>query len=199
MPVMTDRTPYSTRPASEVARERECMRSIFASASYPETIWEAFGGVGVTGQVLHERFPRAVLVASELDLQCTKNYNELGIGVCRCMDARQFYQEVYRHGTNKCAVSLDFNRLSLLDVRGRPGAEWKVKLLGDVLQTADVWVQVTITGSSHMHLHWQKYDLPRPDLGLYIEAFGREVQTRWNRRLVAHASHYSASYLLFED
>jgi hypothetical protein len=110
MPVMRDDTPYHARPPGEVQREQDCMRAIFAQAPEPVAIWEAFGGLGKTGKVLSERFPRALIHATDLDAGCVEAYNSLGIGLCTQGDARVFAREHLPDEATHWGISLDYNR-----------------------------------------------------------------------------------------
>ena len=207
--MMTNATPYYDRPISEIALEAECMRFIFCSAAAVDEVWEAFGGIGATARVLHERFPRAYLRACDLDAQCVACYNALGAELfpltaecefagmeCFQVDAAEglsAYQPKGRWG-----ASLDFNRLTLLDLRGRSAGKWKIDLIQKTIDKTPEWIQITDSAVGHLHLNWQtSYGLPNKLLSTYIATFAQEIHRRWSFDLLAHANHARASYLLF--
>jgi hypothetical protein len=191
-----DDTPYRDRPEGEVRREQECMRRIFAAAPPVRLIWEAFGGLGKTAQVLSERFPQAEIQATEIDAACVDAYNRLSLPNATCYRASAlefgFSPAGRAHG-----VSLDFNRLTLLDLWGRPEGCWKVGLVERALRTGPLWLQVTDSAASHMHLNWKKYDILVPTVEGYVGRFSRELRERWELRLLAWSGHSRATYMLF--
>jgi hypothetical protein len=196
---MLDSTPYRLRPPDEVRREQDCMRRIFENAPRVPLIWEAFGGTGITAQVLSDRFPGAQLQATELDAECVLAYNSLGLhnALCRQVDAREFAATCL-NGHRVWGVSLDFNRLTLLDLWGRPEGRWKVDLISTVVQRATQlrWLQVTDSAASHLHLNFDKYGLQAPSIPDYVARWKVEAFARWKLTLSAWAGHSRATYML---
>lgn len=195
---MKDTTPYASRPAAEVERERACMTHIFNWAPPPEVIWEAFGGVGVTMEVMAKRFPSAAIRACELDPGCVEAYNARSRtlclnATCEQFDASKFDLEgwpLLRRAS--WGVSLDFNRFTILDVRRNT---WKVQLVRRAMAMRPAWIQLTDSARPYLHLKWEKsYGLPDRQPDTYVSALASELGTR----VLAEAHHRAATYLLME-
>jgi hypothetical protein len=204
---MRDDTPYRDRPATERAHEVRCMRALLGHAPRVDFIWEAFGGLGETGSVLRELQPWASVQASELDLDCAEAYNARhGAGLsggnlpCLHTDAMSYFQQHIgpKPNAEPWAASLDFNRLTIMDLRGRPSGRWKVELLAAVLDRRPRWAQVTDSAVRYLHLNWQRYGLRRPRPDSYARAVSREVEKRWGYVITHHEHYHAASYYLLE-
>ncbi len=198
---MRDDTPYRERPAAEVAREQACMRQIFSAADSVDLIYEAFGGTGVTAEVLRERFPKVLLKAGDLDLECCKIYRERVSRprTCLCIDAQcglEVYAEELRGSS--WGASLDYNRFTILNLRRSP-PDWKYKLLNRVMRLQPRWVQVTDSAVYYLHLNWSRYGLTDASPQSYIDQVSTEMRKRWGLELVDWAHHRAAAYVLYRS
>jgi hypothetical protein len=202
MAAMRDDTPYHARPAGEVLREQDCMRTIFREAPEAEHIWEAFAGTGVTAEVLRERFPRAVIEATDLDDDCVQTYNAKGYGRAYQEDALAHMGRRWSHFGDTWGVSLDYNKFTLFDLRETrsPTERWKLDLLRGVLARRPRWIQLTDSACRYLHLNWGNYELPLNSLDHYVVALERELRAQpygEAYRLRAWDKHHAASYHLF--
>lgn len=193
---MKDNTPYRERPQGQIAREQECMRAIFAHAPPIDFIFEAFGGLGITAQVMSERFPQATILSADLDAGCVDLYNQtLKHTKANCIqsDARTLLSTIRNFPV--WGASLDFNRFTIMDVFGRPESQWKVDLIEAVLDHRPAWVQLTDSAVRYLHFHYKRYgcNLDRED---YIQTLCCALDERWGLKLAAHSQFYAASYLL---
>jgi hypothetical protein len=195
--VVRDDTPYRTRPPSERAHERRCMEELLGRAEAVPTIWEAFGGVGDTGEVLRRLMPGATVYASELDLDCCLEYRRRhGKDSCTHGDSLERARRLQPQGP--WAASLDFNRLTIMDLRGRREGGWKVDLINEVLARGPRWCQITDSAVRYLHLNAvHRYGLPTAERADYVQAVAEAVRARWNYRLQCYTGYHAATYLLF--
>jgi hypothetical protein len=194
---MKDDTPYRERPATEIEHEQKCMRSIFAAAPQVPFIFEAFGGLGKTAQVLAERFPKVQVLSSETDAECVQIYNTTRPTTrisCVHIDAMALLGGI-RHPPRKWGASLDFNRFTLMDLQGRKEGQWKIDLIAAVVERKPAWIQVTDSAIRYLHLNHQRYGCQNTPKA-YQSKVGRSFQKRWNFGLSAAAHYHAASYLL---
>lgn len=199
---MRDDTPYHSRPLSEVRREQACMREIFKEAPEAGYIYEAFAGMAVTAEVLRERFPRSVIVATDLDAQCVASYNEAGYGTALQQDAVDWVKKNLPDEAGHWGVSLDYNKFTLMDLRGEKGrARWKLDLLERVIRSRPAWVQITDSACRYLHLNAQRaYGLVEDDFDAYVQKFQMgmyDLPGPTTYDLVAMSKHHAAAYMLF--
>jgi len=194
---MKDSTPYRERPVTEIAREQECMRAVFAYATPVPFIFEAFGGLGKTAQVMTERFPEVVITAADLDEECVKTYNKLGLAhaICYPMDALDLLKTLKFKEPGLWGASLDFNRFTILDVYGRREGRWKIDLIEAVVERKPTWIQITDSAVRYLHLNYQKYYCQN-NIDSYIQTLVEAMTERWGLYRVTHRNYYAASYLL---
>lgn len=203
MAAMRDDTPYHLRPASEVKREQACMRAIFGKAPDVDYIWEAFAGMGVTAEVLRDRFPRAIIEATDLDEECVQTYNEKGYGTAFQENALSHLKRVIPQPARAWGISLDYNKFTIFDLQGVrevTGERWKLDLFRRVLAAEPAWIQLTDSACRYLHLNWRNYGLPKNDIGDYVDALWGAVRAQPGGRpydLVDWAKHHAASYHLF--
>jgi hypothetical protein len=192
-----DDTPYHERPPREIAQEAACMAKIFAKAKPVDVIYEAFGGIGATAEVLRRRFPKAQMWAFDIDAQCCQMYNRAGDGRMWCaqMDALAGFEKLHLSG-NFGAV-LDFNRFTLLDF-ARPAGRWKRHLIQAVLAREPRWFEITDSAVCYLSTNWRRYSLAENSLQAYVDKFKVEIQKQWGYTLRDYAAHRAATYMLFE-
>ncbi len=191
---MLDTTPYHERPRGEVEREQNCMRTIFKDVAPVDLVWEAFGGMGKTAQVIRECFPKADLIACDLDEQCVSMYNDAGFGKCLQVDALADIRN--RAFSSMWGASLDYNRFTLKDLVTKRNPA-RLKLLQEVLQRKPRWVQLTDSARPYLHLNWQNYGLKTPGIDEYVRALSGELEKMGLRR-ATWAGHSRASYFMLE-
>jgi len=194
---MKDNTPYRERPQREITREQQCMRVIFARAQPVDFIFEAFGGLGMTAQVMSEQFPVAKILASDLDADCVEIYNkELSWAHADCIqsDALALFKTI-RNFPNRWGASLDFNRFTIMDVFGRKESQWKVDLIEAVVERQPTWIQLTDSAVRYLHLNAKRYGC-NPDPVDYIHTLSQSLYERWGLNYVIHSGFYAASYIL---
>jgi hypothetical protein len=194
---MRDNTPSRERPTKEIEREQQCMRSIFSHAQPVDFIFEAFGGIGKTAQVLAARFPHAAILAADLDADCVETYNRYLNGnnaVAIQSDALKLFASI-KHFPQHWGASLDFNRFTIMDVFGRREGEWKTNLIENVLDYKPTWIQITDSAVRYLHFHYKRYGC-KLDPDDYIAALNLALAERWGLRYVIHSRFYAASYVL---
>lgn len=174
------------------------MRQIFKQASSVDFIYEAFGGIGSTANILAAQFPGALIRASDLDQKCCDIYNQkMGPrGYCILMDAALNLKAM--NPNSSFGVVLDFNRLTLLDLKGRKEGVWKVDLLNETFTRKPSWVEVTDSAVCYLGTNWRRYGLASKSLEEYIKLFALEISKRWGYGLKTWTHHRAASYMLFE-
>jgi hypothetical protein len=195
--MMKDNTPYRERPISEIEKEQVCMRSVFGTAPPVTFIYEAFGGIGKTAHIMAERFPKAKVLSSETDEECVRLYNDSRTTKrieCKHMDAQSMLAAIRKLPQN-WGASLDFNRLTLLDLEGRKEGQWKIDLIAAVVARNPSWIQVTDSAIRYLHLNYEKYKCPNTAKA-YQTKMGKTFQKRWGYGLAATSHYYAASYLL---
>lgn len=192
---MRDTTPYHERPPGEVERERHCMARILEHARDVDTVFEAFSGMGVTSQVLHSRFPRAMMWGCDLDKTCADTFNRKfnPPHFCQHGDVMDVLPQLDLRPP--WGASLDFNRFTLLDLR-TSRTPWKRKLVEQVVDRRPRWVQITDSAVGHLHLNWGNYGLVGSSLMLYVMALSSELSPL-GLRLVGYQWHSRATYLLY--
>ena len=194
---MRDNTPYRERPASEIEHERKCMCAVFGAAPPVTFIYDAFGGISKTAHVMAERFPKAKVVSSETDLECVRLYNQSRLTErieCTHTDAMSLLSGIQKMPPN-WGASLDFNRLTLLDLEGRREGRWKVDLIAAVVARNPSWIQVTDSAIRYLHLNHEKYKCAN-NAKAYQTKVGKTFQKRWGYGLAATSHYHAASYLL---
>jgi len=173
------------------------MRAIFAKALPVSFIFEAFGGIGKTAQVLAERFPSSRILAADIDEECVRLYNDLQLDYADCIhtDARTLLSQTctlpYQWG-----VSLDFNRFTIMDLMDRREGQWKVDLIDAVVQRKPKWVQITDSAIRYLHLNYFRYGCVNPGSEEYIQVLSNRLNVRWGLTYQTHSCYYAASYLL---
>jgi len=202
---MTDKTPYYSRPAKERAREAACMRHVLAGAEAPDVIVESFGGIGMTAQIMRDFWPGASIYSSDLDTACAQEWNaklqtQNPLRYCDNDDALSVLQKLAPtiQPPQKVGVSLDFNRLTLLDLEKGREDDWRLELIGEVLELRPSWIQVTDSACSKLHLNWRSYGLERPGFIDYINKLDEWWQQRTKYKMMAVARHHAASYYRLE-
>jgi len=191
-----DNTPYRERPQGQIAREQKCMRAIFAQAPPIDFIFEAFGGLGITAQVMSERFPQATILAADLDAGCVDLYNQTlkhTNASCIQSDARTLLGTIRNFPV--WGASLDFNRFTIMDVFGRAESRWKVDLIEAVLDHRPTWIQLTDSAVRYLHFHAERYGC-EPNITDYTRVLVQALNERWGLNYVTHSNFYAASYLL---
>lgn len=196
--MMRDDTPYRERPPAEVQREQDCMRAIFAVAPPVDRVFEAFGGLGRTAEVLVQRFPDVRVDSWELDAECVRRYNALGMSRAWCNWGDATVAAQSWNPAESWGASLDFNRLTVMDLRGRRSGRWKVELMDILVSRGPLWFQLTDSAAPYIHLNWERYGLRSPSMVEYCRTLAREVRRRYpGYRRAAVAGHRSATYFLF--
>jgi len=193
---MKDDTPYRERPQGQIAAEQRCMAAIFAHATPVDFIFEAFGGLGNTAQIMHERFAQAVILASDLDAGCVDIYNEKfksNHANCVQSDALALLRTVQNFP--HWGASLDFNRFTIMDVFGRPETKWKTNLIEAIIERRPDWIQITDSAARYLHFHYQRYGC-KLDISDYIYTLSQAMNERWGLNYVTHCGFYAANYLL---
>lgn len=193
MAKMRQDTPYNSRSSTEQARERECVEKILRHAEPPKKLYEAFGGIGMLGQLMSERYPLAQIDSYELDDACVAEYRSRNLKnvTVNHEDTRTKFQVQ----TDFDAASLDFNRFTLLDLR-RPEGEFQAHILGRVFDKKPKWVHVTDSACSKIHLNWKSYGLSGPDWHEYVQALETAFMVRWGYRVGMFSKHSRAAYFL---
>ena len=194
---MKDNTPYYDRPRTEIVREQNCMEAILASAPSVSYLWEAFGGLAVTAQVLRHRFPEAKQEAVDLDKRCVDEYNSKMNPAARCQlgDALDWLRLNPLPGG--AGVSLDFNKFTVMDVSGKRN-KWKSNLVDLVVKSGPSWVQLTDSAVRYLHLNWSRYGCRDQSLSAYLEVLGRALKEKWGLEIDVKANHHAATYLLLK-
>lgn len=193
---MKDNTPYRTRPPSEIEHERCCMRDLFRSAPVVPLIYEAFGGIGLAARIWLVQFPQTTVISSDLDKKCVDQYNAMRLPNAHCshVDALVSLQETIL--PKEWGASLDFNKLTIFDLRGRKEGKWKIQLLEEVFKRSPTWVQFTDSAVRYLHLNWHRYQLPKNNLVDYISAVSQELHERYHYSITTYSNYYAASYFL---
>ena len=169
------------------------MREVLATAEPVEMIWEAFGGTGQTARVIRELHPGARLLATELDGACALEYNRnVRGGHCMVGDAREAIRELRPPAS--WGVSLDYNRFTLLDLRGRREGRWKLDLLEAVVSKDPRWIQFTDSAICYLKTNFRSYGLKSPDPQAYDDLVYRELHRRWGMVPGRRAAHSRATY-----
>lgn len=172
------------------------MAKIFEKAKPVDVIYEAFGGIGATAEVLRKRFPEAQMWAFDIDAQCCQMYNRAGDGRMWCaqLDALEGLQKLQ---LGIFGAVLDFNRFTLLDFE-RPAGRWKRNLLQSVVNRNPRWLEITDSAVCYLSTNWRRYSLAENSLQAYVDKFKVEFQKRWGYTLRDYAAHRAATYMLFE-
>lgn len=198
---MKDNTPYRERPQGQIVAEQECMRAIFARAAPVSFIFEAFGGLGKTAQIMAQRFPTTRILAADIDAGCVEAYNlDMAETYADCInsDALKLLKTVdFRRlpAEHDWGASLDFNRFTIMDVFGRRESQWKVDLIEAVVERGPRWIQLTDSAVRYLHFHHKRYGCEL-DPNDYIRKLATALHERWGLNYVVHRSFYAASYLL---
>lgn len=191
MAKMKQNTPYTSRPPLEQAREKACVEKILEQVSPVASIYEAFGGIGMLGQVLSERFPNALIDSYELDAECVYRYRDRNL-----LNVTINHADTLTQSGKFEAASLDFNRFPLLDLNRKEG-EFQQRVLSKVFNQNPDWVHVTDSSCSKLHLNWKSYGLKEPDWDGYVEKLDQAFQERWGYRIVTWDKHSRAAYFIF--
>ena len=70
---MKQTTPYAERPKGERERELKCMEFIFGGVKKPPLeVYEAFGGIGMTAELMSRLWPSAFIQSTDLDADCVR-------------------------------------------------------------------------------------------------------------------------------
>lgn len=190
-------TPYTSRPSWEQAQEYQCMKFVLRDATLPVrgTVFEAFGGIGMTASLIHELWPSAVIESCEISEECAGQYRqrEIPSATIHVQDCR----EVLRSGLRFDAASLDFNRFTLLDLE-RPSGAFHREVLTAVFAGSPRWVQLTDSAINKLHLNAYAYGMKTSFREEYTELLSAAFRQRCGYSVVAMASHRGASYYRLE-
>lgn len=173
------------------------MCAVFGAAPPVTFIYEAFGGIGKTAQVMAERFPKAMVSSSETDEECVRIYNDTRATPrvsCTHTDALSHLSSIRRLPPN-WGASLDFNKFTLLDLEGRREGQWKIDLIAAVVARNPTWIQVTDSAIRYLHLNTKYYKCAN-NATAYQTKVGKTFQKRWGYGLAATSHYHGASYLL---
>lgn len=206
MAKMTQTTPYRDRPERERAEEARCFREVLKGAYQPNTIYEAFGGIGMVAAILQELFPGAYVASAELDEECVQRYR-LGVDMDRASihhgDTRELLRDRFEvpDGLGMHAASLDYNRCTLLDLRNPKS--FQHHLIKRVAELGPKWIQYTDSSIGKLHLNWRSYGLreyaSRDFAWLdYSNKLNDWFQVLIGYTIVAQARHSAASYYRLE-
>jgi len=190
---MGDITPYHSRPATEVERERLCKIFVFEGLPPVKTIFDALGGVGLSGQVLAAAQPRARLIATDLDEDCVRQYNENlnGRGTARQGNAFNF---VVTWEDPDWACSVDFNKFTLLNMLDAVG--WQITLLDEVVARQPKWLHLGDTATKYLHLNWKSYGIPNAKFETYLDKLDATYYQVWGYRIARLARHHGAAQMV---
>jgi hypothetical protein len=191
---MKDDTPYHHRPTSEIERERLCKTFIFGHHLPPVAhIWEAFGGIGLTGQILAQACPQAHLYAVDLDTTCVKMYNKAlaGRGKAVVGDAADY---IAKWDKLNWAASLDFNKFTLLDLTER--VCWRTALIDEVVSHQPKWIHISDSASKYLHLNWRQYGISGPHLLTYLNKLDLFFGQIWGYYIWRVGRHHGAAQTL---
>jgi hypothetical protein len=199
--MMKDDSPYWTRHPKEIAREQACMRAVFRHAREVPMVFEAFGGIGVTAQVLIEAWPGVHIIATDLDAKCVEQYNAHGWALARSQvgDAVVVAKALYVPGGSPWGASLDYNKFTIMDLHGRSSGRWKVELLREVMERKPAWVQITDSAIRYLHLNWERYGCDDKGLDAYLAVLGKALYEQFGLVLKSEAHHSAATYILLEN
>lgn len=172
------------------------MTAIFAQAQPVDFIFEAFGGLGKTAQIMIDRFPSTPILAADLDAGCVDIYNQaLRDSRANCIqsDALKLLRTIERFSS--WGASLDFNRFTIMDVFGRKESQWKIDLIEAVIERQPAWIQLTDSAVRYLHFHHARYGC-EPNVEDYLHKLSTALNERWGLNCVTHSNFYAASYLL---
>jgi hypothetical protein len=190
---MKDDTPYHHRPMSEIERKRLCKTFIFEQLPPVDHIFEAFGGVGFTGQVLAQACPRARLWAVDLDKGCVEQYNHRldGRGKAVVGDAADF---IGCWDKTNWAASLDFNKFTLLDLTER--VCWRTALIDEVVSHQPQWIHIGDSACKYLHLNWKQYGMNNNRLLTYLAKLDLFMSQIWGYWIWRVGRHHGAAQIL---
>ena len=190
---MQDHTPYHARLTSELERERRCKEFIFEHVPQVEHIFEAFGGVGIVGQLLAEVCPKAQIWATDLDSVCVARYNKAmnGRGHAIAADATEF---ITQWDKPNWAATLDFNKFTLRDVVARMC--WRTALIDEVVSHQPVWLHVGDSACKYLHLNWKCYGISDHHILTYLNKLDDLVSALWGYWIWRVGKHNGAAQML---
>lgn len=206
MAKMTQTTPYRDRPERERAEEARCFREVLKGAYQPNTIYEAFGGIGMTAKLMQELFPGAYVASAELDEECVQRYR-LGVDMDRASihhgDTRELLQDRFEvpDGLGMHAASLDYNRCTLLDLRNPKS--FQHHLIKRVAELGPKWIQYTDSSIGKLHLNWSSYGLAswtdrNQGWAVYTAKLSKWLKFEIGYEVVLMSRHSAASYYRLE-
>jgi len=190
-----DDTPYWKFPDQGPAeRNRDPLLLALVSAAPVVRIFEAFGGLGFITRILTERFPEASIDSFDLDPECCRRYNALGLARAYCHqgDALEGLKG-QDWPSGDWGASLDYNKFTILDL-DRSEGKWKRELLFAVAERRPAWVQLTDSAVCHLSLNWSRYGLADKTLPLYLEQLVVRLGRPW--KLQAYAARRTHCYTL---
>lgn len=202
--VMKQTTPYHERPAKERLRELSCMNFVLSAAPKPTVVYEAFGGIGMTAELMSNLWPNALIQSTELDLDCVAQYRARGLknATCYPQSCETLFHKTFKNRA-KLGITLDFNQCTVLDMR-RDG--FQRDIIRRAIAMDPAWIQITDSAIGKLHLNWPSYGLrvgkwtPKGKEAARI-AYWCEVwsalNAQWPCLLKKVAHHSAASYLLF--
>ena len=205
MAKMTQTTPYRDRPERERAEEARCFREVLTGAYQPNTIYEAFGGIGMTSKLMQDIFPGARVFSAELDEECVHRYLktvDLDRGSVYYGDTLEMLSFTFEHGAavHMDAASLDYNRCTLLDLRNPKS--FQHHLIKRVAELGPQWIQYTDSSIGKLHLNFRSYGIATyRDREQAWELYGRLLNAWFfdiGYQIVASARHSAASYYRLE-
>lgn len=193
---MKDDTPYD-QPLRVLAQKQISMEWVFREAPSVDYIFEAFGGLGITTLEIAARFPKTPIISVEADTGCVEKARVRTAG-CRVThiqgDALISMRTWAPPGLR--GISLDFNQFTLLDLVTRSG--WRKLVLREALKLYPMWLHLTDTSRSKLHLHWKRYGLENGDYFTYINALDDWFQDNANMRIMRGARRHTSNYLLLQ-
>lgn len=206
MAKMTQTTPYRDRPERERAEEARCFREVLTGAYQPNTIYEAFGGIGMVAAILQQMFPGAFVASAELDEECVRRYR-LGVDMDQASihhgDTRELLRDRFEvpDGLGMHAASLDYNRCTLLDLRNPKS--FQHHLIRRVADLGPQWIQYTDSSIGKLHLNFRSYGLERYYSREDAWKYYSELVDAWlieeiGYKIVKLARHSAASYYRLE-
>lgn len=196
--MMKDNSPYVSRPSTEIEKERQCLNELFIQAAPISFIYEAFAGVGLAATIWNKLFPETFVESFDLDQDCVDIYNDLLLPRSRAYlgDTLTEFKEMFV--PENWAASLDFNKYTIMDLRGRPEGKFKQQLVSLVAERNPKWIHITDSAVRYFHLNWERYGLEVKDFGYYVDAFSIEFKKSYGYEIVHWTNYFAASYFLLE-
>jgi len=190
---MQDITPYTERPKTEIERERLCKTFVFEGMPPVKTIFDALGGIGLSGQILADAQPKAKLIATDLDETCVQQYNARLNGRATARQGNAF-NFVVTWDDPDWACSVDFNKFTLLNMLDT--VNWQTILLDEIVARQPKWIHFGDTAMKYLHLNWKSYGIPNAKFETYLDKLDATYQQIWGYRIARVARHTGAAQMV---